>query len=232
MPDSKITVVLVHGAWAECASWTQIILPLQKQGLEVVCAPIPLTTLSDDVRALDRVLARIGGDIVLVAHAYAGAVIGATRNERVKLLVYVAALAPDEGETVAEVFYREPPHAQAPKLAPDDSGFIWMPPEGFEHAFAQNAAPDVKSVLLATQRPINVKCIQEKAPRPLWKDKPVWFLLAANDRMISATTQYFQAARMGATVRAHAVDHSPMLTAPGIVVDVLLEAIRTSLKNT
>ena len=228
MPDSKITVVLVHGAWAECASWTQIILPLQKQGFAVVCAPIPLTSLGDDVAALDRVLARTSGDIVLVAHAYAGAVIGATRNPRIKLLVYVAALAPDEGETVADVFYREPPHPQAPKLAPDDSGFIWMPPEGFEHAFAQNAAPDLKSILLATQRPINVKCIQEKAPRPLWKDKPVWFLIAENDRMIPAKTQQFQASRMKATVRAHAVDHSPMLTAPGTVVDVLLEAIRTT----
>jgi len=228
MPNSKITVVLVHGAWAECASWTEIILPLQEQGLGVVCAPIPLTSLGDDVRVLDRVLARIGGDIVLVGHAYAGAVIGATRNERVKLLVYVAALAPDEGETAAEVFYREPPHAQAPKLAPDDGGFIWMPPEGFQHAFAQDATPDLKSVLLATQRPINVSCIQEKAPRPLWKDKPVWFLIAENDRMIPAKTQHFQAGRMGATVRAHAVDHSPMLTAPNVVVDVLLEAIRTT----
>jgi pimeloyl-ACP methyl ester carboxylesterase len=232
MPNSKLTVVLVHGAWAECASWTKIILPLQKQGLGAVCAPIPLTSLSDDVAALDRVLARIEGDIVLVGHAYAGAVIGATKNERVKLLVYVAALAPDEGETVAEVFYREPPHAQAPKLAPDDGGFIWMPPEGFEHAFAQDAAPDLKSVLLATQRPINVKCIQEKAPRPLWKDKPVWFLIAENDRMIAAKTQHFQAGRMGSTVRVHAVDHSPMLTAPGKVVDVLLEAIQSTCKNT
>jgi pimeloyl-ACP methyl ester carboxylesterase len=231
MPNSKTTVVLVHGAWAECASWTQIILPLQRPGLGVVCAPIPLTGLSDDVGALDRVLARIEGDIVLAGHAYAGAVIGATRNEKVKLLVYVAALAPDEGETVADVFYREPPHAQAPKLAPDSAGYIWMPPEGFEHAFAQDAAPDVKSVLLATQRPINVKCIQEKAPRPLWKDKPVWFLVAENDRMIPAKTQHSQAARMGATVRAHAVDHSPMLTAPGIVVDVLLEAVGATLKN-
>jgi pimeloyl-ACP methyl ester carboxylesterase len=231
MSNSKITVVLVHGAWAECASWSQIILPLQKQGLNVVCAPIPLTSLTDDVAALDRALARTSGDVVLVGHAYAGAVIGAARNERVKLLVYVAALAPDEGETVAEVFYREPPHAQAPKLAPDDSGFIWMPPEGFERAFAQNAAPDVKSILLATQRPINVKCIQEKAPRPLWKNKPVWFLIAENDRMIPARTQHFQAARMGATVRAHAVDHSPMLTAPGTVVDVLLEAIRATWKD-
>jgi pimeloyl-ACP methyl ester carboxylesterase len=231
MSHSKITVVLVHGAWAECASWTEIILPLQKQGLGVVCAPIPLTSLGDDVGALDRVLARIEGDIVLVGHAYAGAVIGATKNERVKLLVYVAALAPDEGETVAEVFYREPAHAQAPKLAPDDGGFIWMPPEGFEQAFAQDAAPNLKSVLPATQRPINVKCIQEKAPRPLWKDKPVWFLVAENDRMIPAKTQHFQATRMGATVRVHAVDHSPMLTAPGTVVDVLLEAIRTTCKE-
>src|SRR5271155_3040781 len=150
MPNSKITVVLVHGAWAECASWTQIILPLQKQGLRVVCAPLPLTSLGDDVGALDRVLARVQGDVVLVGHAYAGAVIGASRNERVKLLVYVAALAPDEGETVADVFYREAPHAQAPKLAPDPSGLIWMPPEGFDLAFAQDAAPDLKSVLLAT----------------------------------------------------------------------------------
>lgn len=231
MLNSKITVVLVHGAWAECASWNEIILPLQNQGLRAVCAPIPLTTLSDDVDALDRVLVRVGGDIVLVGHAYAGAVIGATKNERVKLLVYVAALAPEEGETVAEVFYRESPHARAPKLAPDDDGFIWMPAEGFEHAFAQDATPDVKSVLLATQRPINVKCIQEKVPRPLWKDKTSWFLVAENDRMIPAKTQHFQAGRMGATVRVHDVDHSPMLTAPNVVVDALLEAIRNTVKE-
>jgi pimeloyl-ACP methyl ester carboxylesterase len=231
MPTSKITLVLVHGAWAECASWNEIILPLQKRGLKVVCAPLPLTTLSDDVGALDRVLDKVGGDIVLVAHAYAGAVIGATKNERVRLLVYVAALAPDEGETVADVFYRESPHAQAPKLAPDDGGFIWMPPEGFQHAFAQDAASDVKSVLLATQRPINVKCIQEKVPRPRWKDRPSWFLVAENDRMIPATTQHFQAGRMGATVRVHAVDHSPMLTASNVVLDVLLEAIRNTVKD-
>jgi pimeloyl-ACP methyl ester carboxylesterase len=227
MPDSKTTIVLVHGAWAECASWAEIILPLQKKWLGVVCAPIPLTSLSEDVAALDRLLARIEGDLILVGHAYAGAVIGASRNERVKLLVYVAALAPDEGETVAEVFFREPPHALAPKLAPDDGGFLWMPPEGFEHAFAQDATPDQKAILLATQQPINVKCIQEKAPRPLWKDKPVWFLIATNDRMIPAKTQQFQADRMRATVRTHAVDHSPMLTAPGKVIDVLLEAVQT-----
>jgi pimeloyl-ACP methyl ester carboxylesterase len=144
MPNSNVTVVLVHGAWAECASWNKVILPLQEKGLGVLCAPIPLTSLSDDVSALDRTLARIEGDVVLVGHAYAGAVIGASRNDRVKLLVYVAALAPDEGETVAEVFYREPPHPQAPQLSPDADGYIWMPTEGFRNAFAQDATDEVR----------------------------------------------------------------------------------------
>jgi pimeloyl-ACP methyl ester carboxylesterase len=226
MPDTSITIVMVHGAWAECASWNYVILPLQKSGLAAVCAPIPLTSLSDDVAALDRALARIEGDLVLVAHAYAGAVIGATKNERVKLLIYVAALAPDEGETVAEVFYREPPHPRAPKLSPDADGFIWMPADGFDNAFAQDADAEMKALLKATQRPIHVNCIQQKAPRPLWKDRPSWFLVAENDRMIAARTQRFEAGRMGATVVAQNVDHSPMLTSPKSVADLITEAVR------
>ncbi len=164
MPKSKINRCSRSRRLGGMRELVRIILPLQKQGVEVVCAPLPLTTLGDDVSALDRLWARVEGDIVLVGHAYAGAVIGAARHERVKLLVYVAALAPDEGETVADVFYRESPHPHAPKLAPDSNGFIWMPPEGFESAFAQDATSDVKSTLFATQRPINVKCIQEKSP--------------------------------------------------------------------
>jgi pimeloyl-ACP methyl ester carboxylesterase len=230
MPNSNITVVMVHGAWAECASWNKIILPLRQEGLRALCAPLPLTSLSGDVGALDRALARIEGDVVLVGHAYAGAVIGATRNDRVKLLVYVAALAPDEGETVAEVFYREPPHPQAPQLSPDENGYIWMPAEGFGRAFAPDATDDVMAMLAATQRPIHVKCIQEKAPRPLWKDRPSWFLVAENDRMISAKTQHFEAARMKATVRAQAVDHSPMITSPQGVVEVISEAVEATFR--
>jgi pimeloyl-ACP methyl ester carboxylesterase len=227
MSDKKPAVVLVHGAWAECASWNHVLPVLHKNGLGAFCAPIPLTSLSDDVGALDRALARIEGDIVLVGHAYAGAVIGATKNARVKLLIYVAALAPDEGETVAEVFYREAPHAQAPKLSPDADGYIWMPADGFDRAFAQDAGPELKALLMATQRPINVRCIQEKAPRPLWKDRPSWFLVAENDRMIPAKTQHFEAERMGPTVRAQDVDHSPMLTSPHSVVEVIEEAVQT-----
>ena len=110
----RSSVVLVHGAWADGSSWNDIIGPLLSKGLNALAAPIPLTSLSDDVAALDRVLERTDGSVVLVAHAYAGAVIAASTNERVQSLVFIAALAPDEGETVAEVFYREKPHPQAP----------------------------------------------------------------------------------------------------------------------
>ncbi len=107
--------------------------------------------------------------MILAAHAYAGAVIAAVNDERVKGLVYIAALAPDEGETVAQVFYRDEPHPQSPKLAPDADGFIWMPDEGFKNAFAQNATADQIALSRAVQRPIALKCIQEPVPKPGWR---------------------------------------------------------------
>jgi pimeloyl-ACP methyl ester carboxylesterase len=104
------TVVLAHGAWADGSSWSKVISRLQENGIKVVTAPLPLTALADDVAALDRTLERVEGPVVLAGHAYAGAVIGATRDRKVKALVYVAALAPAEGQTVAEVFYLNEPH--------------------------------------------------------------------------------------------------------------------------
>src|SRR6201995_1743834 len=163
--SESATVVLVHGAWADGSSWNLVILPLLHQGLKVVCAPIPLTSLSDDVVALNRVLGRTEGPVLLAGHAYAGAVIGATTDQKVRSLVYIGALAPDEGETVAQVFYREESHPQAPQLKPDADGLIWMPQEGFQNAFAQNAPDDVKAVTASVQRPIAVRCIQEPAPK-------------------------------------------------------------------
>src|SRR5580658_7067849 len=102
------TIILVHGAWADGSCWRNVILPLQRHGLHVICAPIPMTSLTNDTTALSQVLERTSGPMVLVGHAYSGAVIAAVQEERVKSLVYIAALAPDEGETVAKVFYRDP----------------------------------------------------------------------------------------------------------------------------
>jgi len=226
--NAKPTVVMVHGAWADGSSWKEVIRLLQAHGVKAVAAPIPLTSLSDDVRALDRTLERTDGPIVLAAHAYAGAVIGATSNDRVRGLVFVAALAPDEGETVADVFYREPPHPQAPQLAPDSHGFIWMPDSGFPSAFAQHASKQDNALFAAVQRPIHVACIQEKALKPLWKSVPSWYLLAEQDRMINPKTQEFMASRMKAGVHRVDVDHTPIATAPEKVVELLREALATT----
>jgi pimeloyl-ACP methyl ester carboxylesterase len=224
------TVVLVHGAWADGSCWQNVILPLQRQGLKVTCAPIPLTSLTDDIAALQRVLERTTGPVLLTGHAYGGAVIAAPYDDRVKSLVYVAALAPDEGETVADVFYRADPHPNAPRLAPDEHGFIWMSEEDFSHAVAHKVPQDQATIMSAVQRPIALKCIQEKAPAPAWRTKPSWFLLAEEDRMISPETQRYMANRMGANVRSHQVDHSPMVTAPDVVVEVILDAACQTLR--
>ncbi|MET1084464.1 MAG: alpha/beta hydrolase [Burkholderiales bacterium] len=229
MPISDdLTAVLAHGAWADGSSWEKVIRGLRAADLKSIAAPLPLTSLTDDVAALERTLERVGGPVVLVGHAYAGGVIAETRSERVKALVYIAALAPDEGETVADVFYRAEPHPQAPKLAPDAHGLIWLPEAAFPAAFAPHASAEEQAVLFAVQRPIAVPCISTKVGRPLWRDRPAWFLLAEADHMIVAATQRFMAERMKAEIRSHAVDHIPSVTAPHAVVDIILEAARAA----
>src|SRR5262249_52057766 len=128
MTNSKdVGVVLVHGAWADGTSWSKIISALTAEGIKVTAPPLPLTSFREDVAGVGGARERMPGPVVLVGHAYGGAVIGGTRAEKVKALVYVAALAPDEGETVADVFSRTEPHPQAPKLVPDGHGLIYLP---------------------------------------------------------------------------------------------------------
>jgi pimeloyl-ACP methyl ester carboxylesterase len=226
MATKEVSAVLAHGAWADGSSWARVITALKAEGVNVSAAPLPLTSLGDDVAALNRSLDRTEGPVVLVAHAYAGAVIALARPERVKALVYVTALAPDEGEKVADVFYRLELHPQAPKLAPDSNGLIWLPENAFATAFAQNASVEDLAVLAAVQRPMSVNCISVPSGRPLWKDVPSWFLIAENDRMIVPATQRYMAERMKAKTKAHAVDHTPSVTAPAVVIDVIRDAIR------
>ncbi len=220
-----VSLVLVHGAWADASSWSSVMRPLLTEGFRVVAPQLPLTSFQDDVAALDLALQRIPGPVVLAGHAYAGAVIAATRSDKVKALVHVAALAPDEGETVADMVTHSDPHPQAPKLAPDAHGLIYLPEAAFATAFAQDATPQDAALLFAVQRPISVACITVPVPRPLWRDCPSWFLVAERDRMIAEDNQRFMAGRMKARVHAHAVDHAPIVTAPGPVLDLLLEAV-------
>jgi pimeloyl-ACP methyl ester carboxylesterase len=227
MAMQDVSVVLAHGAWADGSSWARVITTLTAEAVKVSAAALPLTTLADDVAALNRSLDRTEGPIVLAGHAYAGAVIALARPERVQALVYVTALAPEEGEKVADVFYRLEPHPFAPKLAPDGNGLIWLPEAAFASAFAQHASAEDQAVLAAVQRPISLNCITVPAGRPLWKDVPSWFLLAEDDRMIVPQTQRYMAERMKAKVAAHPIDHTPSVTAPAAVVDIIRDAIRS-----
>ena len=226
--SKQLSVVLAHGAWADGSSWSKVIAALARHGVEAVAVSLPLTSLADDVAALDRTLDRAGGPVVLAGHAYAGGVIGATRHAAVKALVYVAAMAPAEGEVVAAPYQFNPPHPQAPKLEPDANGLIWLPREAFAAAFAHNATAEELAVLRAVQRPLSAACISQPVGRPLWLDVPSWYLLAKQDRMIVEPTQRLMAGRMKARVHEVDADHTPLVTAPDAVVEVILQAVQAA----
>src|SRR6516225_8247302 len=231
MAVKDVTVVMAHGGWADGSSWARVIKGLAAHGIKSVAAPLPLTELADDVTALDRSIERVPGPVGVAAHAYAGAVIGLARPERVKALVYVTAFAPDDGEKLTDLFFRTEPHPQAPKLAPDGANLLWLPDDAFPKAFAQNASAEDLTVLKAAQRPISLACITVPAGRPLWKDVPTWFLLAEQDHMIIPATQRFMAERMKAKIKPHPVDHTPSVTAPEAVIDIIRDAIRSVAGN-
>jgi len=223
-----VSVVMAHGGWADGSSWAGVISRLAGQGIKSVAAALPLTELTDDVAALNRSIDRTQGPVVLVAHAYAGAVIGLARSERVKALIYITAFAPDEGETLADLFFRADPHPLAPKLAPDEDNLLWLAERDFPQAFAPNASAEQLSVLAAVQRPLRFSCMTVPTAGPvLWKTVPTWYLVAEHDRMIVPDTQRFMADRMEATVRSHAVDHTPIVTAPDLVVQIIGEAVQS-----
>jgi pimeloyl-ACP methyl ester carboxylesterase len=227
MTMNEVSVVLAHGGWADGSSWARVITGLAAHGIKAVAAPLPLTDLADDVAALNRTIERMPGPVVLASHAYAGAVIGLARAERVKALVYVNSFAPDEGEKLTDLFFRAEPHPQAPKLAPDGDNLLWLPEDAFSTAFAPDASADDLTVLCAVQRPLRFSCMTTPTTGPvLWKRVPTWYLVAEHDRMIIADTQRFMAKRMNAKIRSHAVDHAPLITAPGLVIDIIHEAVQ------
>ena len=224
------TAVLVHAAWADGSSWDKVTASLKNLGLRVKSAQIPLSSLSEDVAALKRLLRQVDGPAVLVGHSYAGAVITAAGADdpQVKALVYIAAIAPDEGETVGELFHRAEPNPNTrPQLAPDPDGFLWLPAGGFADAVAPDAPKEEAALMQINQHPIALKCLGEPMTKPAWKQKPSWFLVAEKDRMISAAMQHFMAERIKARVHLGNTDHTPLASDPEAVVRVITEAAAT-----
>ncbi|PYX04677.1 MAG: alpha/beta hydrolase [Acidobacteria bacterium] len=222
----KATAVLVHAAWADGSSWNKVTIELQRRGFDVVAAQIPLTSFTDDVAAVRRVLRRQNGPVILVGHSYGGAVITAAGagESNVKALVYVAAVVPDEGETVGEIFGRVPPHGKAPRLQPDSDGLLWLTVDDFRKAVAPDASPDDTFLMAVTQKPIALKCLGEPMTRPAWREKPSWFLVADSDIMVSPDTQRFTATRMKSKMTSLPVDHTPLASQPNAVAGVISDA--------
>lgn len=222
-------IVLVHAAWFDGSSWNKVTAELLRHGHKVVATQIPLNSFHDDVAAVRRVLAKQEGPVLVAGHSYGGAVItaAAAGNPNVKGLVYVAAIVPDEGETVGAVFSRTVPHPAAPVLQPDSEGLLWLSADDFRNAVAPDATAEEIGLLDAAQKPIAVKCLGEPMTTPAWKEKPSWFLIAENDRMVSPDTQHFLAQRMKSKIVSVASDHAPLITRAHAVAELLEEAVRT-----
>lgn len=219
-------VVLVHGAWADGSSWDKVIPLLEAKGLHVVAVQLSLTSLDNDVATVKRALALQDGPVVLVAHSYGGAVISAAGNDnKVAGLVFVAAFAPDEGESVFSISQPYPPAPIGTELRPDAQGFLSVTPKGIMEDFAQDLSEKKKKLLVATQGPTNVSCFSTNLPiAAAWKTKPDWFVVAANDRVVPPDLERAEAAAMNATTITLESSHVVMLSHPKEVAALIEQA--------
>jgi pimeloyl-ACP methyl ester carboxylesterase len=218
-------VVLVHGAWADGSSWAKVIPLLEAAGLRVVAVQNPLTSLQDDVAAVQRALALQDGPVLLVGHSYGGAVITeAGTDPKVAGLVYVAAFAPDAGQAVGELGKEFPPAPGGAEIRPDASGFLMMTPKGIEENFAQDLPKTERKILAATQGPTNGAAFGAKLANAAWKTKPTWYVVAANDRMIAPDLERQFAKTMKAKTITVPSSHVPMLSHAQQVAKLIIEA--------
>jgi pimeloyl-ACP methyl ester carboxylesterase len=222
------TVLLVHGAWADGSSWSKLIPLLEAKGLHVVAVQIPLTSFADDVSATQRAIALEDGPLLLVGHSYGGAVITEAGNDpKVAGLVYVSAVAPDQGESAFGLITSVPTPVGS-ELRPDKSGFLKLTPKGIAEDFAQDLSTKEIAVLIATQVPTSVAAMKGEVTTPAWKSKPSWYIIAANDRAISPDLEASQAKKIGATTTTVASSHVIMLAQPSKVANVIADAASKS----
>ena len=225
----KPAVVLVHGAFADASSWTKVIPILQKDGYYVTAVQMPLTSFADDVAFTKRVIDAQKGDVVVVGHSYAGAVITeAAGGANVKSLVYVDAFAPEVGETLGDPpGTKFSPAPLSTALVPDAAGFLYVDRAKVHDVFAKDLPEADARVVAVTQKPINSASFGAKVASAAWKTKPSWFIIGTADRSINPDLLRFYAKRMNAkTTEIKGASHVPFLSHPKEVAAVIEAAAK------
>lgn len=233
---TKPTIVLVHGGWADSSGWNAEIAAFQREGYPVIAPANPLRGLSSDAAYLRSVLQTIDGPIVLVGHSYGGAVISnaAVGVPNVEALVYIAAFAPDAGESLAQLVTKYPgtqitPDALTERpypLADGGQGVdLYLKPAVFREAFAGDLPRKVTDLMQATQRPFSVAAFGEPSAEPAWKTVSSWYLVATADHAIPPAAQEFMARRGNATVARVKASHVPMQSQPDATIQIIRQAI-------
>jgi pimeloyl-ACP methyl ester carboxylesterase len=226
MATNATNIVLVHGLWADGSSWSKVIPTLEKAGHKVIAVQLLAHSLADDVDTIKRAIDLVGGPVTLVGHSFGGFEItnAAYDNQNVTGLVYVAAFAPDEGESTENFIdvSKFPPGL----LVPDSGGFFYLNPEMFHEAFIQDANATEAEILAAVQKPAHQSLIPEKSGPPAWKQLPTWFAVSEGDHIIPPDIQRNFAERMNATTISLNSSHASLVTHPDEIAELILNATK------
>jgi pimeloyl-ACP methyl ester carboxylesterase len=223
----KPTLIFVHGLWADGSCWSKVIPSLLEQGFNVISVQNPTTSLEDDVAAAKRAIKLAGGDVILIGHSWGGFVItNAGDDPHVKALVYVAAYAPDQGETVPSVT-KKAPDTQLTNFVQNTDGFLTLSKEGVTKAFANGLPADEQNMVFCVQQPASENVFKGVTNHVAWKQKPSWYVVAADDHTINPDLERLMAERAKAKTTVVKSPHVAMLARPKEVLAVILEAVQT-----
>ena len=229
MPTNANTaIVLVHGGFVDGSGWEEVYRILKKDGYRASIVQNPTTSLADDVAATKRVIAEQQGPVILVGHSYGGVVITEAGNDpRVAGLVYIAAFAPDRGESVAALIKDPPPGAPVPPILPPQEGFLMLDKAQFAASFAADVAPEKADFMANSQVPWGVVALNGAVSEPSWAAKPSWYLVATDDRMIPPAAQRAMSKRAGSSVVEVKGSHAVYVSQPETVAELIKKAAKS-----
>lgn len=227
LAGAAISVVLVHGGFVDGSGWAGVYRLLKQDGYNVTIVQNPTTSLADDVAATKLAISQQAGPVILVGHSYGGVVISeAGSDPKVKALVYVAAFAPDKGESVQSLIANPAPGAPVPPILPPQNGFLFLDRAKFADSFAADVAPAEAAFMADSQVPWGVSALSGAVTDPAWKQKPSWYLVATDDRMIPPAAQRAMSKRARATVKEVAGSHAVYVSNPAAVAELIRNAAK------